>query len=172
MAKPTETDLLAALLESWERHNTIMLNLLESLPEGGLEAEATDTSPTVAQMFSHIHHERLVSVSEEAPEYAKPVPENEWATESSKEHLADMLHESAEVVKQAVAGRVLAGKSTDLNFGHPALMLQFLLWHEGYHHGQMKLALKISGLPVPDDQAGPLTWDVWRKKFVAEPDAL
>ena len=51
-----------------------------------------------------------------------------------------------------------------MNFGHPILMLQLLLWHEGYHHGQIKLALKIAGHTIPDDVAGPLTWDVWRAR--------
>ena len=52
----------------------------------------------------------------------------------------------------------------DLNYDHPILMLQLMLWHEGYHHGQIKLALKVAGHPIRDDQAGPLTWDVWRGK--------
>ena len=54
--------------------------------------------------------------------------------------------------------------SWDLNYSHPILMLQLLLWHEGYHHGQIKLALKLSGLPISDDDAGPATWDVWRRR--------
>lgn len=39
-----------------------------------------------------------------------------------------------------------------------------LLWHEGYHHGQMKLALKLAGLAIPNDVAGPLTWRVWMRR--------
>lgn len=164
MSQPTNADLLNALLESWDRTNTIMLNLLDALPEGGLEARATPDSPTVAQQFSHIHHERLVTVFEEAPEFAKPVPEQEWAAEGDKSRIAEMLDESAEAVRQAVKGRIEAGKETDMDYGHPVLMLQMLLWHDGYHHGQMKLALKLSGMPVPDEQAGPLTWAVWRRR--------
>lgn len=157
-----DSGLLAALLEAWERNNTVMLNLLNHLPEGGLKARATVDSPSVAQQFSHIHHERLVSVFEEAPEFARPVPELEWAEERDRAQLARMLAESAEAVREAVRGRILAGRELDLNFGHPALLLELLLWHEGYHHGQIKLALKLTGLPLPDDVAGPLTWDVWR----------
>lgn len=153
------SSLLGALLESWERNNTVMLNLLYALPEGGLAG-----SPAVRQQFTHLCHERLVSVFEEAPEYAIPVPEEEWALEPDREHVAQLLHDSAEAVQGAVKGRILAGRDLDLNYGHPALMPQLLLWHEGYHHGQMKVALKLSGLPIPDEQAGPLTWDVWRSK--------
>lgn len=52
----------------------------------------------------------------------------------------------------------------DLNYDHPILMLQIMLWHEGYHHGQIKLALKVAGHPISDEEAGPFTWDVWRGK--------
>jgi uncharacterized damage-inducible protein DinB len=74
--------LLEALLDSWDRNNTILLNLLRALPEGGLEAS----------------------------------------------------------------------------------LLQHMLWHEGYHHGQIKLALKLAGRPMIDEEAGPVTWGVWMRK--------
>ena len=52
--------LLDALLDSWDRNTTILINLLRALPEGGMEARATDGSPTVAQLFMHVHFVRLV----------------------------------------------------------------------------------------------------------------
>jgi hypothetical protein len=39
-----------------------------------------------------------------------------------------------------------------------------MIWHEGYHHGQIKLALKVSGQPFDDKQIGPLTWSMWIRK--------
>ena len=52
----------------------------------------------------------------------------------------------------------------DLNYGHPILLLQLLLSHEGYHHGQIKLALKVAGHPISGEEAGPFTWDIWRAR--------
>ena len=156
--------LLEALLDSWDRNNTIMLNLLRALPEGGLKAKAMPDSPSVAQQFTHINHERLVSVFEEAPEFAIDVPAEEWMVERDRERIAQMLNDSAKAVRDAVKGRVLAGRDMDLNYDHPVLLLQLLLWHEGYHHGQIKLALKVAGQPISNDEAGPATWDVWRRK--------
>jgi uncharacterized damage-inducible protein DinB len=156
--------LLEALLESWDRNNTIMVNLLRALPDGGLEVRATESSPSVSQQFMHIHHERLVSVLEEAPEFARAVPDDEWTVEPERDRIAERLNESATAVRDAVRGRVLAGRDLDLNYGHPLLMLQLLLWHEGYHHGQIKLALKIAGRAIENDEAGPITWDVWRAR--------
>ena len=156
--------LLEVLLDSWDRNNTIMVNLLRVIPEGGLDVKATPSSASVAQQFTHIHHERLVSVFEEAPEFAKAVPKDEWMVERDRDRLATMLNDSAAAVRDAVEGRVLAGRDLDLHYDHPLLLLQLLLWHEGYHHGQIKLALKLAHQAIADDQAGPLTWDIWRGK--------
>lgn len=159
-----ETPLLDVLLDSWQRNNQIMLNLLGALPDGGLTARAHPDSPTVGQQLMHMAHERLISVAEEAPEFARAVPESEWASEASHEEIAQLLVDSAATVQRAIRGRVVAGQPLDRQFDHPILLLQMLLWHEGYHHGQIKLALKLSGQPIPDDNAGPLTWDVWRNR--------
>jgi len=156
--------LLDALLDSWDRNNTVLLNLLRILPEGGLEARAMEGSPSVSEMFTHIHHERMVSVFENALEFAGIVPEKEWVLERDPDRIAQMLNESAKVVRDAVKSRVETGRDLDLNFEHPILLLQLMIFHEGYHHGQIKLALKAAGRPVTDDKAGPLTWDVWRRK--------
>ena len=156
--------LLEALLDSWDRNNTILLNLLRALPEGGLEARAIESSPSIAELFTHIHYVRLVFVFEDAPEFARTVPEDEWVVERDRRRIAEMLSESAAAVRDAVKGRVEAGRDMDLHYDHPILLLQHMLWHEGYHHGQMKLALKVSGRPMTDEEAGPLTWAVWMRK--------
>jgi uncharacterized damage-inducible protein DinB len=67
MADASDQRLLEALLDSWDRNNTILLNLLRALPEGGLEAKAMEGSPSIAQLFTHIHYVRLVFVLEDAP---------------------------------------------------------------------------------------------------------
>jgi uncharacterized damage-inducible protein DinB len=50
------------------------------------------------------------------------------------------------------------------HYDHPLLFLQHMIWHDGYHHGQIKLALKLAGHPFDDEQIGALTWDVWMNK--------
>lgn len=156
--------LLEALLDSWDRSNAIQVNLLRALPEGRLEARAMDGSPSVAEMFTHLHYVRLVLVLEDAPEFAREMPEQEWAAERDAGRIEQLLNESAVVVREAVRGRVEAGREMELHYDHPILLLQHLLWHEGYHHGQIKLALKMAGRPVTDAEAGPGTWGVWMKK--------
>ena len=164
MPDAPDQGLLDALLDSWDRNNTILLNLLRALPEDGLEVRAIESGPSVAQLFTHIHYVRLVFVLEDAPEFATGLPEDEWAAERDPDRIAELLGESARAVRDAVRGRVERGQEMDLHYDHPILLLQHMLWHEGYHHGQMKLALKLAGRPLINEIAAPLTWGVWMRK--------
>jgi uncharacterized damage-inducible protein DinB len=160
VADAPEQGLLEAVLDSWDRNNTILLNLLRALPKDGLEARAMAGSPSIAELFMHIHYVRLVFVLEDAPEFARNLPEKEWLGEPDRGRIAQMLDDSAQAVRDAVKGRVEAGRDMNLHYDHPILLLQDMHWHEGYHHGQMKLALKIAGRPMTDKEAGPVTWGV------------
>jgi uncharacterized damage-inducible protein DinB len=164
MSDELDGRLLEALLDSWDRNNTILLNLLRALPESGLEARVIEGSPSIAEMFTHIHYVRLVFVFEDAPEFATSVPKGEWLAERDSARIAQMLSDSAKTVRDAVESRVEAGRGMNLHYDHPVLLLQHMLWHEGYHHGQIKLALKVAGRPMTDEEAGPITWGVWMRK--------
>lgn len=156
--------LLETLLDSWDRNNTILVNLLRVLPEGTLELKPTQDSPTMAQLFTHIHYVRLVFLSEDTPEFAREVPTEEWQVDHDRERIASRLNESAKAVREAVKDRLEAGRPMDRHYDHPILMLQHMIWHEGYHHGQIKLALKLAGRPISNEAAGPLTWHIWMNK--------
>jgi uncharacterized damage-inducible protein DinB len=164
MSDAPDQGLLEALLDSWDRNNTILLNLLRALPDGGLEARAMEGSPSIAQLFTHIHYVRLVFVFEDAPEFARNLPTEEWVDELDPARIAQMLNDSVKAVRDAVKSRVDAGRDMNLHYDHPILLLQHMIWHEGYHHGQIKLVLKLTGLPMTDEEAGPLTWGVWMRK--------
>ncbi len=163
MDMPPDKLLLEAVLDSWDRNNTILLNLLRAIPEGRLEARAMEGSPSIAELFTHIHYVRLVFISEDAPEFAKELPE-EWRAERDRGRIAAMLNESAQAMREAVKSRMETGRDMDLHYDHPILLLQHMIWHEGYHHGQIKLVLKLTGHPMTNAEAGPLSWRVWMNK--------
>jgi uncharacterized damage-inducible protein DinB len=164
MSDTLDAGLLDAVLDSWDRNNTILVNLLRAVPEDGLAVRAMEGSPSVAELFTHIHYVRLVFVLEDASEFARKMPEEEWAGERDPGRIAQMLNESAKAVRDAVKSRVEAGRDMDLHYDHPILLLQHMIWHEGYHHGQIKLALKMAGRAISDEEAGPVTWGVWMRK--------
>jgi uncharacterized damage-inducible protein DinB len=164
MSGASQQHLLDALLDSWDRNNTILVNLAHALPEGGLEARAMESSPSVAELFAHIHYVRLVFVFEDAPEFARAVPDQGRVVDRDPRRIEEKLNDSARAVRNAVKGKLLAGRDMNVHYDHPILLFQHLIWHEGYHHGQIKLALKLAGRPISDDEAGPVTWNVWLDK--------
>jgi uncharacterized damage-inducible protein DinB len=166
MSHTSDQDLLEALLDSWDRNNTILVNLLHALPDGGLDVKAMPDGPSIAALFGHIHYVRLIFVFEDAPEFSRELPEREWAVEHDLSRMTLLLTESAKAVRDAVRNRVESGQGMNLHYDHPILMLQHMLWHEGYHHGQIKLALKLAGRPIANEVAGPITWRLWMNKTI------
>ena len=164
MTSAPDARLLDGLLDSWDRNNTILVNLLRAIPPGGLDIRATGSSPSIGQMFMHMHYVRLVFVQEDAPEFAVEVPRQEWQAVPDIDRMAQILNDSAAVVRAAVEGKLAAGRSMDQHYDHPLLLMQHMVWHEGYHHGQIKLALKLAGYPFDDEEIGQVTWDVWLNK--------
>jgi uncharacterized damage-inducible protein DinB len=164
MTSALDGGLLEVLLDSWDRNNRITVNLLRALPPDSLGLRAVDGSPTIAEMFTHMHYCRVASVFENAPEIEGGKPHNEWADERDPERIAVLLEQSARMMRSAVESRLASGRPMERQYDHPILMLQHFIWHEGYHQGQIKLALKRAGRPFDDEEIGPLTWDVWMDK--------
>ena len=164
MPNAADAGVLDALLDSWDRNNTILVNLLRALPDGALDLRAADDSPSVARLFTHMHFVRVVFLNEDAPEFARSLPEDEWREEHNRDRIAAWLDESAAAVRDAVRSKVEAGGAMAVRYDHPILFLQHMIWHEGYHHGQIKIALKRAGQPLDDEEIGPVTWDVWMNK--------
>ena len=156
--------MLDALLDSWDRNNIITVNLLRSVPPDAMDFTPADGSPSIGQLFMHMHYVRLIFVEEDAPEFARETPTGEWSVERDRDRLVQMFNDSANALKDAVKARIESGREMDLHYDHPLLMLQHFIWHEGYHHGQIKLTLKMAGRAFDDEAIGPLTWDVWMKK--------
>jgi len=76
-------------------------------------------SPTVAEMFAYMHFVRLVFVLEDAPEFAQKLPEKEWVAEHDVERIAQILNESAKVVRDAVKVKAEAGSGMEMHYVHP-----------------------------------------------------
>jgi uncharacterized damage-inducible protein DinB len=171
MSNTTDQTLLEAILESYGRNNTILLNLLRVLPEGGLDARAHPQSPSVASHFAHMHQTRRYFVNDTAPEFAVSIEAlfrqegDERIPERDVQRVAQQLQVSARAVCELVKARIESAqpvKGEHVTYDHPVLLLQHMLWHEGYHVGQMKLALKSIGFVMTEEQEEPMIWGLWR----------
>jgi uncharacterized damage-inducible protein DinB len=165
--------LLEALLDSWQRNTTILLKLLRALPQGGLEAQAMEGSPSVAVQFSHLHSTRLFFLGQTAPGFAADLTQlfkqdgETRRAEHDPARIAEALLASSQAVGAAVRQAVESGqalKGEHVAYDHPILLLQHLLWHEGYHVGQIKLALKAVGHVMSETTEEQTIWSVWRQE--------
>jgi hypothetical protein len=116
MSNALDQSLLEAVLDSWDRNNAILVNLLRAVPEDGLAVRAMEGSPPVAELFTHIHSVRLVFIFEDAPQFARELPKEEWAALRDPDRIAQMLNESAKAVRDAV-------KSWEIGRLHPGFLL-------------------------------------------------
>lgn len=155
--------LLEALLDSFQRNNTILLNLLRALPEGGMEARVMEGSPSVGEQFAHMQNTRLFWLQQVAPELVEGLPQH--FHQEGHDRLAALLNESARAICNTVKKHLETGqpmKGGHASYDHPVLFLQHMLWHEGYHFGQIKLALKAAGHVWSDEQEEKVVWSLWR----------
>jgi uncharacterized damage-inducible protein DinB len=158
--------MIAPLLDAWDRNNTITINLLRAIASEDLDLRPIDSSPSIAQLFAHLHYVRMIFVVENVPQIIVGMRKDEWRAERDPTRLEQMLLESAQVVRDAVTASFTSGRAMERHFDHPGLMIQHLIWHDAYHHGQIKLTLKLAGRPLPDDAIGRGTWGVWINKKI------
>jgi uncharacterized damage-inducible protein DinB len=121
---------------------------LRALPSGALGHRALPDSPTLSELFTHMHFVRLIFLSEDAPDLAMEAPQREWVKELEVDRLAEELGRSAAAVRNAVRTLIASGRQTNVHYDHPLLFLQHMIWHEGYHHGQIKLDIYTGPLIV------------------------
>ncbi len=115
-------------------------------------------------MFVHIHYVRLALISENAPRFGRTLHYQDWLKERQPVAIEKMLHQSASDVGQTILSCIRDPQPIKFHYDHPVLFLQHMVWHEGYHHGQIKLALKVCGHSLMDKEVGPDTWGLWMRK--------
>jgi len=164
-------NLLEALLESWDRNNTILTNLVKSLPEESLQLKPSPTSWPVAVHLSHIHEVRLFWLGQTAPEFAQGVEQlfakgEPWSLEREPQRdlskIVAGLNQSRKAVGDAVKTYIEADKPMTGPYSHPVHFLQHMLWHEAYHFGQLMLALKTINHATSEAWQEENIWGVWR----------
>ena len=146
---PEQQSLLEALLDSWNRNNTILVNLLRAIPKDALQISAIQGSPSIAKMFNHIHYVRLVFVSEDASEFAREVPK-EWVDELDPDRIPQfgLVAEEVEKVNPDLVARDDEGKPYTVRYEAVNAMLlnEFLKEHQTVQELKKQVAELTAGL--------------------------
>lgn len=158
-----------AVRSAWKVNARVNAVLLEHLEPAMLDAPTPGGGYTVAQHLVHLvgSLQYWAWLRERAPVEALPDlgdPErDDWEPVRDLDRLRDAWTRTADTAL-ALAERHPVARPTEADAGGPPhetadAFLVHMLVHDAHHRGQILLALKTAGHPLPDEDA---LWGPWR----------
>ncbi len=156
--------MLENILQAWRTHEAINQMLLSSIPDEGfgsvplLRSGKPSTGRDVARVFAHMHE---VRVSHLPRAFQGDVPRFVKGASPSRNELQSALATSADAVEAVLKATL----THDPRIKNPQrlgpLLMGYLIAHESHHRGQILLALKQSGVGIPEE----LRFGIWERGF-------
>ena len=155
-------ELAAQVLETWRRHNEILLDLLDAVPPRGMKAlPAGSRGRTVALQFGHLHRVRLGWLEYFETTKRPSMPRADKEHPPTKAQLRKALTASGRRVERFLEDSTRGGAKPKMFGGQAIRWMGYLIAHESHHRGQIALALKQSGMRLPDKMAMDGLWGTW-----------
>jgi uncharacterized damage-inducible protein DinB len=155
-------ELVNQVLATWQRHNEILIYLLEQLPKEGLNAVPTGSrGRNVAAQFVHLHRNRLGWLYFHQTGKRPRLPRYDKENPPSKAQLKEQLTQSGKKVEEFIE-KALNKDVQPKMFGKQVIRwMGYLIAHDSHHRGQILLALKQNGLHLPEKVAVQGLWGKW-----------
>jgi len=157
------------LFESWDRQCAILDSVTSLVNQDNRGAKPSEDGWPIDAHLAHMHGTRRYFLSQVAPDLAESLPaafaEGASTPHPDLEHIKYCLSASSLAIKEAVKRGL--EKGGPLSGGHvvydsPVLLLQHMIWHEGWHVGLIFLALRLNG-EEPDEEWEEIeVWGRWR----------
>ena len=163
-------DVAKQLLESWDRQCQIVNSVASLIDDENRHVKPSEDGWSLDRHLAHMHGVRRFFLSQVAPEQAAGLVSASADAEGTP--LADLgaikacLKASEKAVREAVreglekGGGPMAGDH--VVYDNPVLLLQHMVWHDGWHVGLIFLALRLNGQEPPAEWEEPNVWGLWR----------
>jgi len=168
---PTPATFPAIILAAWETTNRVTTFLVENLPSQLWQATIPGTPrKTVRRLASHIHNARCMWVKTLGQEHGIVPPTRVDRNNVQRKQLVAALNHSSDAVGRVLRlgcehgghippSRSYVWRNLPLDVGH---VLTYLVAHEAHHRGQIVMAARQLGHPLPSSITGGL-WQ-WTKR--------
>lgn len=155
--------LIEGVLEAWRTHNGINLYQLDLMPDEGLDALTLlkngqpSKGRSVRRVIMHMQEVRAAHLRRG---FKAGVLVFEKESSPSRDELRAALEASGEATADLL-GAALRGDERVTNPRRAGmLLLGYLISHESHHRGQIMLALKQTGVRLPDEVRFGM-WERW-----------
>ncbi len=140
--------------ESWEANEQVNKVLLEHLRPEMLKAQTPGGGYTVARHLAHMTETKVffgIKLNDTVSQLPSLfVNEKEFIPETNLAQIKDVMKQTSKTILEA-------SESTDGKGDLPQTstegFLIHMMIHDGHHRGQILLALKTAGYPLPNEEA-------------------
>lgn len=159
-------DIVAALLDSWDRQCRIVGAVASRIDEANRDVKPSADGWPLFHQLAHIHLVRRYWLSQVSPERGKALPEtfvDGWQTPiQDLEAIKAALNLSAQAIRDGVQELIENETGSVGGYDNPILFLQHMIWHEGWHVGLIFLGLRLNGQEPPEEWEEAHVWGEWR----------
>jgi uncharacterized damage-inducible protein DinB len=149
--------------EAWEINSTINQKVLDHLTQDMMNARTPGGGFTVAEHMLEILHtpkyfgQKFDSSLENLPNLYE-VKGEDYIAETDLERIREVAKQTA---KQVLDAAEHAESKGDLPHSNLDVYVIHMMVHDAHHRGQLFLALKTNGYPLPDDKQ---IWSPWKNE--------
>jgi uncharacterized damage-inducible protein DinB len=162
-------DIANALLDSWDRQCKIVNSVATLIDESNRHVQPSEDGWSLDRQLSHMHGVRRFFLSQVAPEHAKGLvsasADNEGTPLADLDSIKKCLVDSGLAIRSAVEEGLATGKpmtSENITYDNAVMLLQHMVWHDGWHVGLIFLGLRLNGQEPPEEWEEPNVWGQWR----------
>lgn len=157
-------------IDVWNRQCRMLDSYANLVTEANKHLSANDQAMPLGKQLAHVQLVRYDWLGSVAPDLQEPLDycfrevDGNWFPLDDLDEVRRQLKLSAAAVKEAY---LRGERENQVPFGpydHPYIFLQHMLWHEGWHVGQISLALRVHGLDPGDAWEEEHVWELWRGK--------